>query len=41
MSDLNVDAPTPRWVKVFGIVTVVVIVAFVILHLVGGRPQAH
>jgi hypothetical protein len=35
------DAPTPRWVKLFGIVTVVVIVAFVILHLAGGGPRAH
>ena len=37
----ELDAPTPRWVKVFGIVTVIVIVAFVILHLSGGGPRGH
>lgn len=35
------DIPTPRWVKVFGLVTIVVIVAFVILHLAGGGPRSH
>jgi len=35
------DAPTPRWVKVLGIVTVIVIVAFVILHLASGGPRGH
>ena len=37
----DLDAPTPGWVKVFGIATVVVIVAFVILHLAGGGPRSH
>jgi hypothetical protein len=32
---------TPRWVKVFGFVTIVAIVAFVILHLAGGGPGRH
>jgi hypothetical protein len=31
----------PRWVKVFGIIAIVVFVAFVILHLVGGGPSRH
>ena len=36
------DVPaTPRWVKVFAIIAVVVAAAFVILHLVGGGPGRH
>lgn len=35
------DAPIPRWVKVFGIVAIIVVVAFVILHLAGGGPGRH
>ena len=27
---------TPRWVKIFGIIAIVVIVLFVLLHLSGG-----
>ena len=37
----ELEPPTPGWVKVFGIVTIVVIVAFVILHLAGGGPRSH
>ena len=37
----DLDAPTPRWVKVFGVVAIIVFVAFVILHLVGGGPGRH
>ena len=37
----DLDASTPRWVKVFGIIAIVVVVAFVILHLAGGGPRAH
>ena len=33
--------PTPRWVKVFGIIAIVVFVAFVILHVAGGGPGRH
>ena len=32
---------TPRWVKVFGIVTIVVVLLFVIAHLTGGGFGAH
>jgi hypothetical protein len=33
--------PTPRWVKIFGIIAIIVAVAFVILHLAGGGPGRH
>jgi hypothetical protein len=32
---------TPRWVKVFGVIAVVVFVLFVALHLFGGGPALH
>ena len=32
---------TPRWVKVFGIVALVFLVAFVILHLAGRGFHGH
>lgn len=32
---------TPRWVKVFGIIFLVLVVLFVILHLAGGGFQGH
>ena len=35
------DAPTPRWVKMFGFIAVVVLLAFIILHLAGGGPRFH
>jgi len=36
----NNEAATPRWVKVFGIIGIVVVLVFVILHLTGG-PMRH
>lgn len=38
---LDVDAGTPRWVKAFGVVAVVLILAFVVLHLAGGGFGHH
>jgi hypothetical protein len=35
------DAGTPRWVKVFGIVTIVLVLVFVILHLTGRGLGGH
>jgi hypothetical protein len=35
-SGSNGDTRTPRWVKVFGIISVVVVLMFVIMLLVGG-----
>jgi hypothetical protein len=32
---------TPRWVKVFGIIFIILIVLFVILHLTGNRFRNH
>jgi hypothetical protein len=32
---------TPRWAKVFGIVVVVLIVLFVVLHIAGGGLGGH
>jgi hypothetical protein len=37
----NTDVPTPRWVKVFGIVAILVLVLFVVLHLAGAGPGRH
>ena len=31
----------PRWVKVFGIVVIALVVLFVILHLTGNSPVTH
>jgi hypothetical protein len=33
--------PTPRWVKVFGIVALALVVVFVILHLTGNTLGGH
>ena len=33
--------PAPRWVKVFGLIAVVLVVGFVILHLAGGGFRGH
>jgi hypothetical protein len=35
------DNATPRWVKVFGVIALIVLVAFVMLHLAGGGPRGH
>ena len=32
---------TPRWVKVFGIVAIIVALLFVLLHLTGGSVGGH
>jgi hypothetical protein len=32
---------TPRWVKVFGIIVIVLVLLFVILHLTGGGLGGH
>jgi hypothetical protein len=34
-------AGTPRWVKVFGIIVIVLVVVFIALHLTGHNPAAH
>ena len=39
--DSNGDTGTPRWVKVFGIVALVLVLLFVILHLAGGGLGRH
>jgi hypothetical protein len=31
----------PRWVKVFGIVAILVLVAFAVLHVTGLAPHGH
>ena len=35
------DTGTPRWVKAFGIVALVLVLAFVVLHLAGGGFGHH
>ncbi len=32
---------TPRWVKVFAIIAILLVVLFVILHLTGLAPAGH
>lgn len=32
---------TPRWVKVFGIVALVLVLLFALLHLLGGGFRGH
>ena len=32
---------TPRWVKVFGIIVIVLVLVFVIVHLMGGGLGDH
>lgn len=40
--DSNDDTgSTPRWVKVFGIIALVVVLLFVLLHLTGRGPGGH
>jgi hypothetical protein len=39
--DPDDDPGTPRWVKVFGIVAVVLVLLFVALHLAGGGFRGH
>ena len=33
--------PAPRWVKVFGLIAVVLVLLFVIRHLAGGGFRGH
>jgi hypothetical protein len=35
------DHKTPRWVRVFGIVALVLVLAFGVLHLAGGGFHGH
>jgi hypothetical protein len=35
------DEPMPRWVKVFSFVALVLVAAFVVLHLTGLAPHGH
>ena len=39
--DRGLPPGTPRWVKVFGIVAIVLVLLFVILHLAGGGFGGH
>jgi hypothetical protein len=32
---------TPRWVKVFGIIVIVLVLVFVVVHLMGGGLGDH
>jgi len=39
-SNSNTDGnSTPRWVKVFGIIAITLILLFVVLHLTGNSPS--
>ena len=35
------DTGTPRWVKVFGIIAIVLVLLLVIIHLTGHSPVGH
>jgi hypothetical protein len=35
------EAGTPRWVKVFGIIAIILALVFVIVHLAGGGLGGH
>ena len=37
----DADPGTPRWVIVFGVVGVVLLLAFLVLHLAGLGPRGH
>jgi hypothetical protein len=38
---MRTEKDTPRWVKVFGIVALIVVVLFVIVHVIGGGMGGH
>lgn len=38
---LDGDTGTPRWVKAFGVVALLLFLAFVVLHLAGGGFGHH
>ena len=44
-SDVSADRGTttgmPRWVKVFGIISIVLLVLFVLVHVLGGGFRGH
>jgi hypothetical protein len=40
-SDAGADAATPRWVRFFGLVGIVLALVFVALHLAGGGFHGH
>ena len=33
--------PTPRWVKAFGVVIVILVLAFIVMHLTGNSLANH
>ena len=35
------DSSTPRWVKIFGVIGLALVLLFIILHLVGGGLGQH
>jgi hypothetical protein len=39
--DSNGGPGTPRWVKVFGIIAIGLVLLFIILHLAGGGFHGH
>ncbi|HKQ05645.1 MAG TPA: hypothetical protein VJ464_10970 [Blastocatellia bacterium] len=39
--DRGSDVGMPRWVKVFGIIAIVVVLLFIILHLTGNSLGGH
>jgi hypothetical protein len=39
--DTGDDTGTPRWVKVLGIIAIVLVLLFVIMHLTGGGFGGH
>lgn len=39
--DPEEDPGTPRWVKAFGIVAVILVLLFIALHLAGGGFRGH
>ena len=41
MNELPPHPGTPRWVKVFAIVALIVLIVFVIVHLAGGGFRGH
>jgi hypothetical protein len=40
MTEPNADA-MPRWVKIFAVLAVVAVAAFLVLHLTGLAPHGH
>ncbi len=40
-TDRELTAGTPRWVKVFGIIAIILVLLFVLLHLTGRGLGGH